>query len=238
MATRKPGRPKIGTEILSRESILIAALQLVDAEGVEALSMRRLAAALGVDPMAIYRHLPDKAAVIDGMVALVFGEFQVPTIEESVEGDVAKDAWQRKIRAFAAAYRSLAQIHPNLIVYLITHIEASAPAVLAVGEYLVGTLHQTGLTPLQVVTAFNLIMDYLNGFVLGESSGMLGKPGEFENFYSYLHSMSGDRYPAMAAVYGALDEVTLQEYATDGLELIMAGIATWLPADESDVKPD
>lgn len=230
MTTRKPGRPKVGTEILSRESILRAALQLVDAGGVEALSMRRLATALGVDPMAIYRHLPDKAAVIAGMVALVFGEFQVPklddvTLDQSSEG---QEVWRTRIRTFAAAYRALAQTHPNLLVYLVTSIEASAPVVLVVGEYLADTLRQAGLTPLQVVIASNLIIDFLNAYVLGASSGLMGKPGEFDSFYALLNSLPSDRYPAMAAVYGALDEATLQAHVLDGLELIMAGIATWL----------
>lgn len=217
---RKPGRPKAGTEILSREGILAAALQLVDSEGVEGLTMRRLAATLDVDPMAIYRHLPDKAALIEGVVALVFGDFQTPDL---IEAD-----WRANVRAFVTAYRRLAQTHPNLILYLITHVDASAPAVLAVGEFLATVLRQAGLTPLQVVTALNLIVDYLNGFVLGESSGRLGEPGEYADLYALLHSLPVDRYPAISAVYGALDEATLQAHSMDALELILAGIATWL----------
>jgi AcrR family transcriptional regulator len=217
---RRPGRPKLGAEILSRERILAAALQLVDAGGVEKLSMRRLATALGVDPMAIYRHLPDKAAVIAGMVELVFSEFQVPTVEGA--------GWRDKVRAFAGAYRALAQRYPNLIGYLVTHIEVSAPAVLAVGEFLAATLRQAGLAPLQVVTASNLIIDYLNGYVLGESSGRLGQPGEFDEFYALLDSLPAGSYPEMMAVYGALDEATLQAHADDELELILVGIAAWL----------
>lgn len=217
---RRPGRPKVGAEILSRERILATALHLVDSEGVEALSMRRLATALGVDPMAIYRHLPDKAAVIAGMVELVFGEFQVPTV---VEGD-----WQSQVRAFAAAYRALVQAHPALIVYLITHIEVSAPAVLAVGEYLASALSQAGLAPLQVVTASNLIIDFLNGYALGESSGSMGKPGEYDNIYTLLDTLPADRYPTMRALYGELDEATLQANAARELELILAGITAWI----------
>ena len=184
------------------------------------LSMRRLATALGVDPMAIYRHLPDKAAVIAGMVELVFGEFQVP--------EVAGAEWREKVRAFAAAYRALAQRHPNLIVYLITHIEASSPAVLAVGEFLADTLHRAGLTPLQTVTTSNLIIDFLNGFVLGESGGQMGEAGEYADFYALLASLPADRYPAMRAVYGALDEATIQAHINDELELILVGIEAWL----------
>ncbi len=227
--TRKPGRPKLGAEILSRERILAAALQLVDADGVEALSMRRLATALGVDPMAIYRHLPDKAAVIAGMVELVFGEFQVPQVPTQTEHKA--EEWRGQVRAFAAAYRTLVQTHPNLLVYLITHIEASAPAVLAGGEYLATILHQAGLAPLQVVTASNLIVDYLNGFALGESSGRLGQPGQYENFYRLLDVLPADRYPTMRALYGELNEASLQAHITDGLELILAGITSWLEED-------
>jgi AcrR family transcriptional regulator len=230
---RRPGRPKLGAEILNRERILAAALQLVDQEGVDALSMRRLATTLGVDPMAIYRHLPDKAAVIDGMVELVFGEFQVPTVTDGGTDDGgAEGGWREQVRAFATADRALVQAHPHLLVYLVTHIEASAPAVLAVGEFLCRALSQAGLAPLQVVTASNLIVDYLNGFALGESSGRLGQPGAYENFYALLHTLPADRYPTMRAVYGVLDEATLQADMTRELELILAGIATWLDKAE------
>jgi AcrR family transcriptional regulator len=221
--TRKPGRPKLGAEVLSRARILAAALQLVDEQGVDKLSMRRLATVLGVDAMALYRHLPDKAAVIGGMVELVFGEFQLPSLPNG--------GWREQVRAFVAAYRALAQRHPNLIVYVVTHIEVAAPAVFAVGEELIAALRQAGLTPLQAITALNLIVDYLNGFVLGESSGRLGQPGEFTEFYAMLNALPADRYPAMRAAYGALDEATLQAHANDALELILAGIATWI--DES-----
>lgn len=217
---RKPGRPKVGAEILSRERILAAALQLVDANGVEQLSMRRLASVLGVDPMAIYRHVPDKAAVINGMVEMVFGEFQVPTV-------VSSD-WRDKVRAFAAAYRAVTHAHPHLVVYIVTHIEASGPAVLAVGEYLVAALGETGLPPIKIVTALNLIVDFLNGFVLGESTGMMGQAGEYRDLYALLESLPADRYPAMRATYGALDEATLQAHIHDELELILAGIEAWL----------
>src|SRR5262245_23084017 len=213
---RKPGRPRAGAELLSREVILTVALQIVDADGAEALTMRHLAKKLGVDPMAIYRHLPDKAALIDGVVALVFGDFQTPS---PVEAD-----WRVNVRAFAAAYRALARAHPNLILYLITHVDASAPAVLAVGEFLAATLSQAGLRPQQVVTALNLIIDYLNGFVLGEGSGRMGAPGEFAELFTLLNTLPAGHYPAMAAVYGALDESALQAHVMDELEVILAGI--------------
>lgn len=225
---RKPGRPRAGEEILSRERILATALQLADRDGVEKLTMRRLANALGVDPMALYRHLPDKAALIGGMVELVLGHFELP----AATANRAVGEWREQIRAYAAAYRALVRAHPNLIFYLVTHIEASTPAVLAVGEYLADVLCRAGLSPLQTITASNLIIDYLNGYALGESSGRLGQPGQFDDFYTTLGALPDHCYPAMRWAYGALDETTLQAHADDGLELILTGIAAWLEQEE------
>ena len=65
---RRAGRPRTGEEPLTRERILSTALSMVDEEGIEALSMRRLARELGVDPMAIYHHLPNKRALLSGLI--------------------------------------------------------------------------------------------------------------------------------------------------------------------------
>ena len=219
---RRPGRPKAGDEILSRPRILAAALAIVDAEGVDALSMRRLAHALGVDPMAVYRHLPDKAAVIDGVVETVFAEFRVPT--------VAGQSWQDDVRAFAAAYRALVHAHPALMVYLITHTEASAPAALAAGEFLHAALARTPLSPRQIVHAANTIVDYLNGYALGESTGLVHLTAGYRDLYAALRQLPPDRFPTMQRVYGALDPAELAGDPLVGLEIVLAGIETWMAA--------
>jgi AcrR family transcriptional regulator len=72
---RRPGRPAIGRdEPLTRDDILERARRLVQAEGLDALSMRRLAADLGVTPKALYNHAHDKAAVLDALVARVWAD--------------------------------------------------------------------------------------------------------------------------------------------------------------------
>src|SRR5690242_258613 len=67
---RRPG--------LDRDQLLVAALRLIDAEGVEALSMRRLGKELDRDPMQLYRYAPSKDALLDGVVELVFSRLEVP----------------------------------------------------------------------------------------------------------------------------------------------------------------
>lgn len=226
---RRPGRPKAGDEILSRPRILAAALAIIDHAGVDALSMRRLAAALGVDPMAIYRHLPDKAAVIAGVVERVFGEFHVPA--------AADRGWQDDVRAFAAAYRSLVQAHPALIVYLITHTEASAPAALAAGEFLYAALARAPLSPRQIVRAADVIVDYLNGFALGESTGRMNQPMSYDDLYALLDQLPPDRYPTMQRIYGALTPAELTQDPLGGLEVVIAGIEAWIEAGRTPSHP-
>jgi TetR/AcrR family transcriptional regulator, tetracycline repressor protein len=87
------GRPRAGQEALSRGRILDAALRLVDEEGMGALTMRRLGAELGVNPMSIYHHLPGKDAVISGLVELVFSGMRMRYSEGS--------SWQDRVRAWA-----------------------------------------------------------------------------------------------------------------------------------------
>ena len=68
-----PGRPAA----LTREQVLVAALEIIDEDGVEALTMRRLGQALDRNPMGIYRHAADKDALLDGVVEHVFSELVV-----------------------------------------------------------------------------------------------------------------------------------------------------------------
>src|SRR3984893_1795140 len=63
---------------LSRARVLRAAFDLTDKEGVEALSMRKLAQELGVEAMSLYRHVRNKGDIVDGMVDLVFAEIGFP----------------------------------------------------------------------------------------------------------------------------------------------------------------
>src|SRR5688500_18068389 len=76
---RRRGTRRAG---LSRAEVLAAALALIDAAGVEALSMRRLGKAIGRDPMRLYRHAASKDALLDGVVDLVLSELSIPAMPD------------------------------------------------------------------------------------------------------------------------------------------------------------
>ena len=213
---RRAGRPRAGEEPLTRARILRAALGLVDGEGMGALSMRRLAGELGVDPMAIYHHLPGKDALVSGLVETVFAEMRVPD---------AGDGWRDRVRAFARAYRDLARSHPNLTVHLVSDPPAAAAATLEANEALYEALAASGMPARDVARAADLVVDYVNGFALAESAGPLGDLDDRLKLLERSVERPDEQLPTMARV---LDEIAGQESPVDfefGLDVILAGLA-------------
>lgn len=92
---------------LTPDRIHAAALALVDEAGVEALSMRKLATALGVDPMSIYHHVPGKQALLHGVFQRVLQELPIPR--------AAGLSWQDVLRTLARRFAALARRHPRVM---------------------------------------------------------------------------------------------------------------------------
>ena len=214
---RRVGRPRAGEETLTRERILSAALALVDEEGMEALSMRRLAKELGVDPMAIYHHLPNKRALLCAIIERVFSEMRVPE-PEGVEG------WRERVRAWARAFREVARAHPRLVPHLASYPEAAAEATLESTEELYAAFEAAGMSPTQIVGAVGVVVDYLIGFALAEASGAVGEPDEQREMIEMLDARPRGELPAMRRTLGALAGEDLGTDFEFGLEVVLAGL--------------
>ena len=98
---------------LTEAGIYAAALRLIDADGVEALTMRKLATALDANPMSLYYHVPNKDAVLRGVARTVGAQFRTATLEDA--------PWQERIRLLATDFRTLAHSHPELMGYSFSH---------------------------------------------------------------------------------------------------------------------
>ena len=96
---------------VSRSVILQSALRIIDRDGVDGLSMRRLGEEVGRDPTVLYRHVPNKAALLDGVAEIVLGQLQV---------DTADPDWAAQLRTMAHDFRRLALAHPNVVPLLVT----------------------------------------------------------------------------------------------------------------------
>jgi TetR/AcrR family transcriptional regulator, tetracycline repressor protein len=214
------GRPRAGQELLSREKILKVALRVVDEERMGALSMRRLGAELGVNPMSIYHHLPDKAAVIAGLVELVFSGMQVRYPDGS--------SWQEQVCAWAGAYRDLVRAHPNLVLEIVSNAAAVTEAVLLVNEPLYGALEKAGLPPAEVVRAADSVVDFIHGFAIAEGVQPLGDSFDRRELLERLEAGAAAGLPATSRVFSAL---TSEEARYDfdrgfdaGLGILLKGI--------------
>jgi AcrR family transcriptional regulator len=98
---------------LTEAGIYAAALRLIDEDGVEALTMRRLATVLDANPMSLYHHVPNKEAVLRGVTRTVGAQFRTVTLEHA--------PWQERIRLLATDFRTLAHRHPKLMAYSFSH---------------------------------------------------------------------------------------------------------------------
>jgi TetR/AcrR family transcriptional regulator, tetracycline repressor protein len=208
----RPGRPAV----LSRDQVLTAALRIVDEHGMEGLTMRRLGAVLGVDPMAIYHHVPNKAALFDGLVERVIGSVVLPP---------STGRWADDLRATARAARRTFLAHPQTIPLLGTR-PPTTEAAFDVFEALAGILLGAGFTPQQAADGVDCAARTVIGHTLTEAGRPPGGDidgGEAEHAAAQ-QSLPLDRYPGLGAMEQAgvrHDPDRLFELAVDGLVLAL-----------------
>ncbi len=152
-------------EPLNRRRILEAAVRLVDDEGLEALSMRRLASQLGFEAMALYRHFPNKAAIVDGLVETVWMEMVLP--------DEEGDPWDR-LRELAQAFRELGRRHPKIF-HLLPTRTVYLPAAMRPIEVTLETLRAAGLKGERATYALVCLTSYIYGYSLRELARLPGQ---------------------------------------------------------------
>ena len=128
---------------LDRDTVIRAAIDLADAEGLEAVSMRRVSQALGVVPMALYKHVSDKEDLVDGMVDAVVSSFPAPPPEVAY---AVGPGWRQAVRLRVAGARSALVSHPWLRRTLETRTRRTA-TVLAHMEAVSAAFLSGGLSP-------------------------------------------------------------------------------------------
>jgi TetR/AcrR family tetracycline transcriptional repressor len=221
-AGKRSGRPRAGEERLSREAILTTALRIVDEEGIDALTMRRLASTLGVNPMSLYHHLPNKAAVLGGLAELVFAG-----VERSDPGDAVP--WQEQLKNAARAYRNALKAHPNLALQVLADTSAVSEVVIVTDEPFYRALDRAGLPPRQIFESANTIVDFIHGFALAEAAVRSDTFDLAPDLLARVEALPAGKAPTLARVVGELGPEGLA-YDFDsgfesGLTILTAGIA-------------
>ncbi|WP_405086935.1 TetR/AcrR family transcriptional regulator [Microbispora sp. NBC_01389] len=149
-----------------REEILDAALAIADEHGIGKVSMRALAERVGVTPMALYRHVSDKAELLDGMVGRLLAGLLPP--------DAGKgQAWHERLTALGYAVRAMARRHPWAAGLLFSR-PAVTPDAVRVVDLIYTALVDAGVPDREVPRLERLISTFVIGFAASEASGRFG----------------------------------------------------------------
>jgi len=213
MLTRRRPRPERRNR-LSRERVLRAAIELADQGGVEALTMRTLGQALGVEAMSLYRHVDDKSDIVDGIVDLVFAEIEVPCNGTD---------WKRAMRERAIFARAALARHPWAI-GLMESRTSPGPATLRHHDSVLGCLRQSGFSIELAAHAYSLLDSYIYGFALQQKNLPFSGSEIADMAQSIVEQFPADEYPHLAEI--AFEHVMKAGYDYDdefafGLDLML-----------------
>jgi len=218
------GRREGSGSPLQRERIVATALALVDRDGLKALSMRRLGAELGVDPMAVYYHIPNKQALLDAIVEAVMAG-----IDLSIDNP-AEPPEQRILRA-AHAYRDAMLAHVKALPIVLSHGPATAAALRPV-ELLTGILREAGLAPGQALAGMNVLAAAVRGF-----AGMIAAGGNKKPSPEEIEAMALN-FPAGEFPYLREAMRHAGEFSDRGFDFGLRSLARGLLAEARRGLPD
>jgi AcrR family transcriptional regulator len=200
---------------LSRRRVLEAALRIVDSEGLTALTMRRLGRELGVEAMSLYRHVPNKDALLDGIVELIVLEIEVPA---DVDGD-----WKEAARQIVRSYRRAAHSHPNAFP-LVTMRPLNTPEGLRRLDATFEILRRAGLDEPTAIVAFRTLASYTRGFALEEVTGRAIGAEPLGSDRLDPRALPADEFPRLVELAPLLVAADRDAEFERGVDLILTGL--------------
>ncbi|MCQ6556550.1 TetR/AcrR family transcriptional regulator C-terminal domain-containing protein [Streptomyces sp. C10-9-1] len=244
-ARRRSDRGRYGR--LSRERVLGTALELVDREGLSALSMRRLGAELGVEAMALYRYAEGKEGLLDGLVEAFFTELHARldaaapaaaapapgaggeqvTAGADAPGADGAPRWRAELHRMAAGTYRLALDHPQVVPLLATRMLAvplarRPAAVLEQHERVLALLREAGLDGADSAAAFRAYSGWVLGYVLVELRAVVDDPDEPDPAFRLgLHRIPARRLPLLRAAAPSLAERAGPRDLAAGLDALL-----------------
>lgn len=207
---------------LSQDVIVDAALKILDAEGLDAVSMRRVADVLGTGAASLYQHVLGKDELLELAFDRVAAEIAMP------EPDAAR--WAEQVREVMTSTWNALRAHPGIAAVSIARIP-TGPNALAVSDALVGILRAGGLAPTTCAWAVDNLFKYVTADAFEESVHLArGEPGEleyYEQIRDYFLSLPPGRFPHITALGEALFDGDAVDRFAFGLDLMIRGLQTY-----------
>ncbi|MEV0660180.1 TetR/AcrR family transcriptional regulator C-terminal domain-containing protein [Actinomadura luteofluorescens] len=210
-----------GVTRLDRARIARTALELLEAEGADAFSMRRLATALQIKSPSLYWHVRSKDELFDLLIDTVLGEVPLP------EDDTRP--WAERLHRIGLDLRRELLAHPQ-VAQLMPGRLAFGPHGLRLADHMIGVLRRAGFDDRLASYGYLLLMFYVVGFAAQETAFGKGpeNPARLAEISDFLNDLPSDRYPNLVAV---ADTLTARPGLTSRFELGLTGILTGLAQD-------
>lgn len=216
---RKVEAPTKGSrrEPLTRERVIETALRVMDTEGLDAVTMRRIGRELGVKAMSLYNHVEDKEDILDGICERVMAEFDFP--------EPAED-WDETCRRGARAWRRLLQAHPEVMrLFASERGPVRSPESMRPMEFALRLFKDAGLSERDTAQAFHAFGGYIQGFVMMELGSIAGGSDEAHvKAHADLVSALPEEFEALVAVSPYFAECDADEQFEFGLDLLIRGL--------------
>jgi AcrR family transcriptional regulator len=211
---------------LSQAAIVDAALKIVDADGVSAVSMRRVADALGTGAASLYQHVSGKDELLDLVLDRVAGEVELPAAPDP-------ERWQEQLRELMTGSWRALRAHPGIASVAIANIP-TGPNALAMTEALLGILRAGRLPPQACAWATDNLYKFVTADAFEESiylaRGQSEEDDPFAHLQAYFASLPAERFPHLTSMFDELMAGDSEERFAFGLDLMIRGLATYRPS--------
>lgn len=202
---------------LSRERVVEAAVAFADEQGVDEMSMRKLASSVGVEAMSLYNHVEDKGDLFDAMIDHVFNTVQVP------DNDLS---WQDQIRLIGQAAMDRFSAHP-WVASLLMQRGNFGPGALAFMNHVVGILFEAGFDEEDVHHAWQMLASHTMGYSFQSSGSGAVQEKDYSEFENDLPRLA-EAFPYIARLAPLLMECAWDSEYMFGLEIIIDGLESRL----------
>jgi AcrR family transcriptional regulator len=216
------GKPIARRAPLTRERIMRTALEIVERDGIEALSMRRLAKEFGVEAMSLYNHVHGKADILDGIAEVVLDGLELP--------EEMPNEWAAGIRMLAHAFRSVALAYPRGCAVILTR-KVLSPSGLRPMEACLSLMLGAGFDEATAVHAIRVLMSFLVGSLLRQV-GVLPTLGERDPARAEIRiaDLVASGFPSLARVAPLLGTIDHDAEFEFGLEALITAMRARLHA--------
>jgi AcrR family transcriptional regulator len=214
-----PRRRSVPRPQLSRDVVVAAALEVVEKDGGDALTMRRVADQIGVSASSLYGYVANKEELVQLLLDRILGEVDLPPTGVS---------WQEMLKGFGRAMLDMFRRHPGVAALTLGRV-AVTPSVLEMGERILAELRTAGMPDQVAVYVGDLVGLYVGAFAYELDVTHAADAGDFvAQLASWMRSLPAERFPNTIALADKMTVGSADDRFEWGLDVIVRGLASYL----------